>query len=387
MNRSFYATLLLFTSLTARAQSPVIDRTDMPAPTTAAPVDTLRLSVAGPGLPAGAPLLSQRGPAQTWSYAALTPVSQQVERYVTVSSVTATAPLYLLYFGPLGGVNRATAASPQALPLPPGAPVQVTDSYQFYSTTAAAAPAQDFRSVGFGAKLAGTPIPVTYASQAQQDVIYRFPLSYASPRDSSSSFFATPAAASAVGYLSQKRKRVNRPDAWGTLITPFGSFSTVRVVTTLTDHDSVAFGGGPGIGFDLPVTREYKWLAKTHHVPLLTITTTLVGSQETIVSIRYRDRYRRIVPLAAKQEAAALAGVGVYPNPLAAGPLHLTGLPGTAALVQATDLTGRRLFEWPLKAGPTEATIPAAALGSFHGVALLRIQTARAVVVRRVVRQ
>ena len=131
--------------------------------------------------------------------------------------------------------------------------------------------------MGFGASLNGTAMPVTYASAAQQDVIYRFPLSFASLPDSSSSFFSTPAAIATVGYLSQKRKRVNRPDAWGTLTTPFGTFQTVRVVTKLIDHDSMAFGGMPGQGFDVPLTREYKWLAKGQHVPVLTITTRVLA--------------------------------------------------------------------------------------------------------------
>ena len=236
--------LLLLTVAPALAQnSPVIDRTDMPAPTTG--VDTLRLSVASPVLPTSAPPLSRRGANQTWNYASLVPVSQRVETFLPIATVTATSLFYAFTFGALGGVNRATVAAPQALPLPAGLPL--TDTYQFFATSAATAAQQDFRSVGFGGSLGGTAVPVTYASQAQQDIIYRFPLSFASPADSSNSFFATPAAVATAGYLSQKRKRVNRPDAWGTLVTPFGTFpQTVRVVSKLIDHDSVALGGTPG---------------------------------------------------------------------------------------------------------------------------------------------
>jgi hypothetical protein len=286
--------LFLLAAAPALAQvSPIIDRTDMPSLT--AGVDTLRLSMASPVLPAVAPPLSRRGANQTWNYNSLAPISQRVESFVPLATATAVSAIYGLTFGSiLSGANRATVASPQALPLLPVAlPIPVSDSYQFYSLSLSTAAQQDFRSVGFGASLAGTAIPVTYASQAQQDIIYRFPLSYASLRDSSNSFFSTPAAVSTIGYLSQKRKRVNTPDAWGTLTTPFGTFQTVRVVTKLIDHDSIAFGGMPGQGLDLPLTREYKWLAKTQHVPVLTITTREINGQETVTNVEYRDIYRR----------------------------------------------------------------------------------------------
>lgn len=380
--------LLAATATLARAQSPIIDRTDMPAPTAAAPLDTLRLSVASPVLPSSAPPLSQRGANQTWNYTGLAPVSQRVEQFVTASSVTATSLFYALTFGPLSGTNQATVAAPQSLPLPAGFPLPVTDTYQFYNVSTATAAVQSYRSVGFGASLSGTAVPVTYASAAQQDVIYRFPLSFASLPDSSSSFFATPAAIATVGYLSQKRKRVNRPDAWGTLVTPFGSFATVRVVTKLIDHDSVALGGTPGQGFDLPVTREYKWLAKGIHVPVLTITTRELGGQEVVTNVEYRDAYRRIIRLGT-HDAATDAGLATYPNPSAVGsPLSLV-MPASngAFTVSATDLVGRVLFQRSFGGAAGTVQLGAELFGTFRGVALLTVATDQGTVTRRIVRE
>ena len=376
---------LLLAAAPALAQtSPVIDRTDMPATTTV--VDSLRLSVASPVLPASTPPLSRRGANQTWNYSGLVPASQRVQSFVPVATVAATSLLYTFTFGPLGGVNRATVAAAQALPLPTGLPL--TDTYQFFATSAATAAVQDFRSVGFGGSLGGTAVPVTYASQAQQDVIYRFPLSFASLPDSSNSFFATPAAIATVGYISQKRKRVNRPDAWGTLVTPFGSFSTVRVVTRLIDHDSVALGGMPGQGFDIPLTREYKWLAKGIHVPVLTITTRVVAGQETVTGVEYRDSYRRIVRLSTR-DAATEAALAAYPNPSAVGSaLTLTVPPGSGPLtITATDVVGRVLFRRAYGGGTGSVTLAANAFGSFRGIALLTVQTAQGIATRRVVRE
>jgi hypothetical protein len=382
--------LFLLAAAPALAQvSPIIDRTDMPSLT--AGVDTLRLSMASPVLPAAAPPLSRRGANQTWNYNSLAPISQRVESFVPLATATAVSAIYGLTFGSiLSGANRATVASPQALPLLPVAlPIPVSDSYQFYSLSLSTAAQQDFRSVGFGASLAGTAIPVTYASQAQQDIIYRFPLSYASLRDSSNSFFSTPTAVSTIGYLSQKRKRVNTPDAWGTLTTPFGTFQTVRVVTKLIDHDSIAFGGMPGQGLDLPLTREYKWLAKTQHVPVLTITTREINGQETVTNVEYRDIYRRIIRTATV-DAATNAALAAYPNPSAVGSgLTLTLPAGSGSFtVSATDVVGRQLFRRSFGGAASGSVfLPADAFGTFRGVALLTVQTAQGTATRRVVRE
>ncbi|MDO7847115.1 T9SS type A sorting domain-containing protein [Hymenobacter sp. M29] len=378
--------LLLAGPALAQTTSPIIDRTDMPSLT--AGVDSLRLSVASPVLPATAPPLTRRGANQTWNYAGLVPTSQRVETYLPLATVTATSVLYAFTFGPLfGGVNQATVAGQKPLPLAASGVLPITDTYEFYKLSTAAAAQQDFRSVGFGGTLAGTAVPVTYASQAQQDIIYRFPLSFASAADSSNSYFTTPAAAAAVGYLSQKRKRVNKPDAWGTLTTPFGTFQTVRVVTRLQDHDSISVGG-ISQGFDVPVTREYKWLAKTQHVPLLTITTTLIAGQETITGVEYRDIYRRIVRLATR-DAATDAALSAYPNPSAVGsPLTLSLPAGSGPLtVSATDLVGRQLFRRSFNNSAGELTLGAEAFGIFRGVALLTVTTARGTATRRVVRE
>ena len=382
-------TLFALAALPALAQaqvSPIIDRTDMPAPTTS--MDSLRLSVASPVLPNTAPPLTRRGANQTWNYGTLTPAAQRVESFVSVSSVTATSLTYAFIFGPFGGANRATVASPQALPLPVTLPIPVTDSYQFYATSLAAAAQQDFRSVGFGASLGGTAVPVTYASAAQQDVIYRFPLSFASLADSSSSFFSTPTAIAAVGYLSQKRKRVNKPDAWGTLTTPFGTFQTVRIVTKLIDHDSVAFGGTPGQGFDIPLTREYKWLAKGQHVPVLTITTRLLAGQEVVSGVEYRDSYRRIIRLGTR-DAVLEAELAAAPNPSAVGSALTLSVPaGSGPLtVSATDVVGRLLFRRSFDGGASSIRLESEAFGGFRGVVLLSVQTARGTATRRVVRE
>ena len=376
-----YSLLLPLTLLAGSAlaqTSPTITAADMPVVG-----DSLRLSQASPVLPATAPPLNQAGANQTWNYAALTAATQRVQRYNDVS--TATGTLLQLTFNSafFSPDTRATLVSPQGLPAAAGT-LPIADPLEFSAVSSA-----DYRLVGYGGTLSGTAVPVTYASRTQQDVIYRFPLSYGGTADVSNSLLTTPLALASNGYFSQKRQRITQADAWGTLTTPFGTFQTLRVVTTLADHDSLALGGTPGQGLTLPLVREYKWLAKGVHVPVLTITTTTVAGNEVVSGIEYRDVYRRVTRLASRN-AAVEAALSAYPNPSTVGTgLRLTVSAGSGPLtIVGADLLGRQLFTKTYSASPVGAVmIEAGTLGDFRGVLLVTVQTAQGAATRRVVRQ
>jgi len=378
MRYSLLLPIALLASPALAQTAPNITAADMPVVG-----DSLRLSQASPVLPASAPPLSRNGANQTWNYASLVAIGQRVVRYNNVSSA-AGALLQLTFNNAFFGADtRATLVSPQGLPAAAGT-LPVSDPLEFSAVSTA-----DYRLVGYGGTFSGTAVPVTYASRAQQDVIYRFPVSYGSAAAVSNSLLTTPAALASSGYFSQKRQRTNQPDAWGTLTTPFGTFQALRVVTTLADHDSIALGGAPGQGLTLPVVREYKWLAKGVHVPVLTITTTAVGGTEVIASVEYRDTFRRFVGLAARS-AATEAMLGTYPNPSAVGAELRLAVPASSGplTVSGTDLLGRQLFSKAYPASPAGVLLLSAdTFGTFRGVLLLTVQTAHGTATRRVVRQ
>lgn len=360
--------LLPATALQAQ-QAITITRDDMPNVG-----DTLRLSqtTAFTG-----PALTQKGPNQTWNYSALRPTSQRVERYTAVSTTPGLLPFA---FGSLGGVNRATIATQQPLGPLASAGLPLTDVYFFFNESAA-----DYRQVGYGAVLAGTSLPVTYQSQQLQDVVYRFPLAY-EQRDSSYSDFDVSVPQTA--YLRQRQHRVNKADSWGTLITPFGTFATLRVVSTLKARYTISLPGQIDTVANAPIMREYKWLGKEQGIPLLRIITTEVIDQESIVLVEYRDVYRRLGGTLATTKRLPESAVAAYPVPAAANePLHLT-LPGAGrAIITATDLAGRVLFRQTVTASNGHVMLPAELFDGFQGVVLLRVETAEGVAVRRVVRQ
>ncbi len=359
----------VFAAATALAQTaPVITADDMPVPG-----DSLRLSLAAT-LPANAPALALNGANRTWNYAGLVPVTQRVERYNSFAS--SASGLQLVVFGPLSTANRANLATPRNLAIG-GAALPAGDGKEFFNLSTS-----EFRSVGFGVTLNGVALAIPYVAQ---DVIYHFPQAYTGS-DLSNSYFE--ASVPGTGFLSRKRKRTNQPDAWGTLTTPYGTFQTLRVVTTLLDHDSVAVGGAPGQGATLPLTREYKWLAKAQHVPLLTITTQQLAGREVVTGVEYRDIYRRIVALAAR-DAATAAALTAYPNPSAVGSALALAVPagGGPLTVSATDLVGRPLFRRGFAGSAGTVSVGAEAFGTFRGVALLTVTTSRGTATRRVVRE
>ena len=162
---------------------------------------------------------------------------------------------------------------------------------------------EDIREVGYGVTLEGVSLPIQFQ---QIDTIYRFPLQYGNV-DSAHSYFEIDVPD--MGYLMISKFRKNTVDGWGTLITPYGEFQTLRVKTEIVEYDSL-YSDSLGIG--MPVTRnitEYKWLANGYPEPVL-----LVSEEGLIITASYIDsvRYSFLgVPEVNKNKF----DFSVYPNP------------------------------------------------------------------------
>ncbi|RZK61685.1 MAG: T9SS type A sorting domain-containing protein [Hymenobacter sp.] len=331
MSRYSLLTLVLLLAGRAHAQTaPIIRATDMPAVG-----DTLRLSQAAIFLPASAPPLTRNGANQTWNYASLVPLGQRVTNHRAISTVT--SPLLQLTFNStLNPTTRATLVAPTNIQALTNLGVPVANLLTYYAATAA-----DFRSVGFSLAVTGLDVPVTASQPAQQDVIYQFPLAYGNAPTVSNSAQSTPAILAGVLFYGQKQRRTNQVDAWGTLTTPYGTFQTLRVVTTLRGRDSVAVAGTLGVGSARVLTREYKWLATGIRVPVLSITTIEVAGFEVVAGVEYRDvprRFRNGVALAAAS-ATPVATLSLYPNPAQQATTLSGAAPATP--VQVIDALGR----------------------------------------------
>jgi len=254
--------ILLFIFLTGifsvQAQI-VIDMSDMPMPG-----DTLRVSIATE-VPEG---FSATANDTLWDFTMLQPVSQRVDTFVNVLEAP---PLYLLVFIPNVVSNLA---SPRTTPTIPGLPV--TDPYTFYMKSQTS-----FSEAGYAFTVSGLPFPARYDNP---DKLYQFPCTNGTNWSSNSALqFAIPS----LVYYSTDRNRVNSADGWGTLMTPFGTFETLRIRSAVSQRDSI-YIDSLGIGFSLErEIIEYKWIAKGSGIPVLQI-----NEEGAVATAVYRDSVR-----------------------------------------------------------------------------------------------
>lgn len=139
------------------------------------------------------------------------------------------------------------------------------------------------------------------------DVIYHFPVNYLNT-DSSVSGYTTNIPG--VYYRSSVINRVNVVDGWGSLITPFDTFTNcLRITSTVTQIDSFAIDT-----FSTPATlvtyRELKWLDFSKKFPVLLVKQVKVGNSFITQSIEYLDNQQFFQPSAYFAYYPTLVSVG-----------------------------------------------------------------------------
>ncbi len=257
----FIAFLITFLLGNSAFSQDTINNSDMPGAN-----DTLRLSITNSteGID-----YTETGENYLWDFKNLTSIVQQVDTFV--NSIN-TPILYQFVFIP--GIVANLAQPIFEFDLIPG--FEVTDAFQYFKNSES-----EFSDVGFAVTVMGLPLPIKYD---KADIWYKFPLSFGQ-HDSSASNYAVELMG--MAYVAGWKKRVNLVDGWGTLLTPFGEFETLRVKTLITQYDSI-YIDTLGIGF--PILRnfiEYKWLGKDFGLPLLKVT-----EEGPITTVAYLDSLR-----------------------------------------------------------------------------------------------
>ena len=255
---------LLFSAFNSLGQI-VITTDNMPDPG-----DTVRVSEV---TTINIPNPAETGFDHVWDYSSLEPSSQRVLEFINPNQ---TPPLYQIIFNS-SVTNLAT-------------PIQelyffdfnVTNAFEYYRNTSF-----QYSRAGYAATISGVPVPMKYNTP---EILYKFPLSVSSAPDSSSSDIQIQYPG--IGFFDHFLKRVNSVDGSGTLITPYGSFNTIRVKSIIYERDSTYLDS---LQTGFPVIRniiEYKWLSPDYPVPLLTI-----AAEGPLFTIQYIDSVRNIVPL------------------------------------------------------------------------------------------
>jgi len=217
----------------------------------------------------------------------------------TIFDVSGMNIIYTLVFGDNGIAPHRSNHSRHGTDFDLGGQISITNVYNFYYNNS-----NDYHQSGFGSEINGVPLPTPYTPH---DIIYKYPVDFGNVDSSASGYEVS---LPNLLYYGISKNRINEVDGWGTLITPSGTYSVLRLKSTIYEHDSVYLDTlGFGYGFDVPTQIEYKWLGQGEGVPLLQVNE--VGGTVTTVTYKGINDVGIIAP--SKKDFS----LAVYPNPAA----------------------------------------------------------------------
>jgi hypothetical protein len=203
----------------------------------------------------------------TWDFSSLKPTGQDLYQYKSSISIN---PAYFFWGLSTFGLKIADSFGFGTF--------KVKDIYDFFKNSST-----KFTAEGRGLSFNGFPIPSDYSDP---DEVYQFPLNYG---DRDSSTFKVSFQLATFISLTQKGYRINEVTGYGTVVTPYGSFSCLQVKTTIPEIDTIGSGT---FKFPFPrTTVQYKFLSTAERIPVLEVSGSQTGSTFTPQYIRYRDKY------------------------------------------------------------------------------------------------
>lgn len=262
----------------------------------------------------------------TWNFS-LTPTGQEIRKF----QASAQTPYFFYFFFPKYGEKIM-----DSLPIPsiPGNPISIKNIYSFYKKVSSPS---SFNSEGLGLTMSGVPIGATYSDE---DELYKFPLAYGN-RDSTTFKLSTPSNTMIPFTYKKQGYRITEADGWGTITTPYGTASCLRVVTTQYSMDTIFISALPA-GFNkfgFPnYMRSYQWLTTGEKIPYLEVSGNVVAGNFTPTQVKYRDQARVITGV---REEAFHPVVAVFPNPAIDEITITTVQQQEALLIEITDLQGK----------------------------------------------
>jgi hypothetical protein len=231
----------------------------------------------------------------TWDYSFLTETTQELD---TFFAVTTTPFAYQFFFNNqiLYPSHKASFAT-RGIDFDLFGVVTMTNVFDFFKVDAG-----QYSNVGFGANINGIPASVR---SIPVDTIFKFPLDYTDTYTSHGEWIMS--IPNTFTYGQRKVRDVN-VEGWGTLITPLGTFQTLKVKMDIDIIDTLSVDSlSINFSFPRPTATEYHWLANGYNVPLLQINT----SFGNITTIKYQDSLRTNLGIPEEESLNIIT----YPNP------------------------------------------------------------------------
>lgn len=228
--------------------------------------DTLRYSTVNPlGLNLN---IGQKGANQSWDYSGLVSNGQDIYQYIAANKT----PYFFYFFNQIGLKTADSIGVAQ---------FSFKNIYSFYTKNSTV-----FKAEGLGYSISGIPLASNYTDD---DEIYQFPLKYHDSDVSTFRFVFSIPGQNLFSFV-QAGKRINYVDGWGSIKTPYKTYSSVLRVKTIVDEVDTLVSQFTKIPFPRKQVI-YKWLSADERIPVLELIGTEVGSVFTATQIRYRDQY------------------------------------------------------------------------------------------------
>ena len=274
--------------------------------------------------------LKNTGENHSWDFSYLKPYAQRKDPYIPTSAFP--FPYNLLFTSK----NTSNARINELLTSGTIPGVKLKGAYDFFRTAEYA-----YLQVGAGYIIDNTPLPLIYQ---KADIIYQFPVKYL---NTDSCDFSFQLQVPSFGYYGQKGHRSNLVDGWGELKTPLGTFSTLRIVSTVDVTDSL-YGESDSVGLKIkrPTRCEFKWLAKGSGIPVLQIDAIKVNGQLVkVYNVTYMDTLRSDIIHVNIDHQKENSAIQLYPNPANDRCTIAYSLDrATTVKITVTDVLGRELL-------------------------------------------
>ncbi len=245
------------------------------------------------------------GPGMTWDFSGLTPTAQIVKEFGAISTAGLLCQVQMGSFAP-PAYQATYFVQSNNLPLDQASaflPVTIDAVNQFDKKTATA-----LTSVGLGLSIQGNEIP--FRSDTIE-TIFNFPVAFGDVNYSNGYTNIDLTQFTDVQW-KQYRTRNTVVDGHGTIITPFGTFSALRVRHDITELDSIYLNVGFPFWLPIPQTFvEYEWWTNGQKAPVLKVVTNSIFGNEVIRSVEYRD-VNRYLDAGVSEPTVEM---NVFPNP------------------------------------------------------------------------
>ncbi len=235
----------------------------------------------------------------TWNYAALTGVSQQRLIYRLPAQTGFTNAQWHYLYVP----TNVNLSSTNGQTISAGANLQYTNPNDYYLINSSLL---EEKASSFNVTIGSSNIAIKNVYTVP-DVLCKFPLNYGNADSSTASYNIN---IPNLYYKNTSLKRVNHVYGWGTVVTPYGTFSNaLKVVSNVMEIDSIRIDT-IGLPKDTIYYRELKWFDASKTYPVLYVKQNKVGNAYVTQTVQYLDHQQYFQPhaLFAYLPAAPITG-------------------------------------------------------------------------------